>query len=164
MTFTVNLTKDDYRAFQRYCRRRFHHTQWSILVMLAIVEVMTWHGQKPDATWATKIGSALALPIVFLALFGVLMLVKWIMAKVTRSSFQQPTGRHDYEITDALFKERNDFGSTETTLDRIKTIGETKHHVFVILTNGLGYIIPRRESTSHELDQVLALLKTAPHG
>jgi len=55
------------------------------------------------------------------------------------------------------------FGSTETPLARIKTIEETKNHIFVIMVNGLGYIIPRREISSSELGLILEQLKMSTH-
>jgi hypothetical protein len=162
MIFTVHLNKDDYRAFRRYCLTRFHHAHWLLVIMIAVVEIMTWHGHKPETPLSEKIGSALAIPVLFAVLFGVLMVLKWIVAKVTRSSFQQPLGPHEYEITDSMFREKNEFGSTEATLNRIKTVGQTKNHVFIILSNGLGYIIPRREIAAPDLDQILERLKGIP--
>jgi hypothetical protein len=122
MTFTVNLNTGDYRAFRCYCYTRYHRMQWVILVIIAAVEILTWHGHKPDTPFSEKIGSALVVLIVFAAVFGVLMLFKWILAKITRSAFQQPMGLHEYEITDSVLRERNEFGSIETKLERIKTV------------------------------------------
>ena len=120
---------------------------------------MTWHGHKPGTPLSDKIGSALIIPFIFAALLGLLMLIKWIIAKLTGSTFQQPIGPHEYEITDFVLRETNELGSIETKLDRIKMIKETKDHIFVILSNGLGHIIPKRERATEELDAILKLLK-----
>ena len=159
MTFTVNLNKDDYRAFRRFCRRRYQHTRLLILIMIAVVEILTWHGQKAGTPLSEKIISALMVPLMFGVFFGIFMLFRWILSKVTRSTFQQPVGPHEYEITASVFRERNEFGLVETPLDRIKTVGQTKDHVFVILLNGLGHIIPKREISPEELGSILEQLK-----
>ncbi len=162
MKFNVYLNKDDYKAFRRYCSNRFLHTPWLILIMIVVLEALTWHGHKPDTALSAKIISALVIPIVFAVFFCILIAFKWILAKLTKSTFQKPIGLHEFEITESVFREKNEFGSTETNLSRIKMIGQTENHVFVILSNGLGHIIPKREITSVVLAQVLEQLnKTA---
>jgi hypothetical protein len=164
MKFTVNLNKDDYKAFRRYCLNKYQHMPWMFLIIVGFLEFMTWRGHKPGTSLSFKIGNAASILIIFFAFLGAFMVIRWIIVKLTRSSFQHPYGQHEYEITDSVLRERNELGMIETNRSRIKHVAQTKDHVFVILSNGLGHIIPKRELAPELLRDVLNQLdvKTQP--
>jgi hypothetical protein len=163
MKFTVNLNADDYKAFRNACRKRSPHSPWLILIVIAALEFMTWHGHNSGTSLSHKIVDAFIVPIIFALLFGLLVLIKWVIAKLTRTSFQPPLGPHEYEITDSLLRERNEYGMIATNRNRIQDVAQTNNHIIVILANGIGHIIPKRELAPAVLDEILnQLIKKAP--
>ena len=160
MKLSVDITKDDYKAFRRFVRYRVQQTHWLYIGLLAFLEIATWRGHEPDTELLNKVSSAIAIPIVFFGFIGIVLLLHLGLRKMRGVTFQNQCGPHTFEILNGTLIETNDSGRIETKLNQIKKIYETSKHIFVLKKNAIAHIIPKRElAEDYPADVVIAKLR-----
>jgi hypothetical protein len=162
MTITCELTKEDYRAFQRHVMFRIRKTHWLYIVMVAGLLLLTWFGGKPEETVTEKIYLLVGTLMLFGLFGGLMMLIFWLVSRLGGARFQGPLGEHVFTITPGSITESSSFGTVETKVAAIRCVDETAKHFFVISAAGIGHIIPKRGLTAMEaLRELRAQVKTA---
>ena len=160
MKLTVNITKDDYKAFRRFARYHIQQIHWLYIGLIVLLEIMTWRGHAPDAALLNKICAAIIIPIFFLGFAGIVFALHLGLRKIRGGTLHQQCGPHEYEITSGMLIEINDSGRTETKLDQIKKVYDTSKHIFIMRQNGMTHIIPKRElGADCPADAVIAKLR-----
>ena len=159
MKLSVNITKEDYKAFRRFARFRVHQIHWLYIGLIAFLEIITWRGHEPDTELLNKICTAIIIPLFFFGFVGIARLLLFGLRKLRGVTFQNQCGSHEFEITGDTLVEVNDSGRTETRLDHIKKVYETPKHIFVLEQNAIAHIIPKRElDDEHQPKQVISAL------
>lgn len=160
MKLSVNITKDDYKAFRRFVRYRVQQIHWLYIGTFAFLEITTWRGHEPNTELSYKIVSALVIPIFLFGFVGISCLLLLALRRLKGVTFQNQYGPHTFEIINGNLIETNDSGRTETNLNQIKKVHETSKNIFILKQNGIAHIIPKRELTEeYPADRVIAELK-----
>ena len=145
MTVTCNLNESDYRALRRYAMFRYRKIHWIYGAMIIGLLLLTWSGEKPDATTTQKVCDLIGVVVFFLLFALIFLLILKIIARFTRSRFSGTIGNHTFEIGDDFLIETNPNGKIETRLSGICQVAETKKYFFVITTTGSGHVIPKKD-------------------
>lgn len=162
MTITCELTKEDYRAFQRHVMFRIRKLHWFYIAMVTGLLLLTWFGGKPEETVTEKIYLLVGTLVLFGVFGGLVMLIFWLISRLGGARFQGPLGEHIFTLTPEGITESSSFGTVETKVAAIRRVDETAKHFFVISAAGLGHIIPKRGLTATEaLRELRAQVKAA---
>lgn len=140
-TIRTQITRADYRAFQRHAMFRYRKMHWIFGFLACLLGLSSWFGGKPDE----KVSQKIYILIGTLMLWGLIcvgiFLVMWIVRRIGLSRFKPMLGEHLFEITPNGLRETTVTSQVDTQVAGIARVDETKQHVFVITTSGLGHII-----------------------
>ena len=155
MKIEYDLTPEDWGDFGEYCartspefRRARRRSMVSGVLSIMIACVILW-------IMAGSLGS-----VVVVAVFGFAGLFLWPDRLVShaRSHMRERerpclSGRHVLEATPDALVAKCDVTESSTRWAGVHHIGETTRHVFVMLNDVQGYVIPKARIRSGDLDQ-----------
>jgi len=143
MKATFDLSKRDYRLFQRFVMFRYRKLHW---ILIALWAYQTWRvAKEPPQTPEMAAGpviwfisSAISVAVVMTLLFFFAFAVLRLLSRGPRPV----CGHHEWEIDGDTIIETNDEGTTTTPLEPI-TAHETREHIFLLRPSGIATIIPK---------------------
>ena len=155
MKIEYNLTPEDWADFGEYCVRTAPEALrarrngiTSAVVAVVVLSILLW----------LTIGSLTM--VVTVAVFGLAGALFWPNHLVShaRSHMQERerpclSGRHILETTPEALMARCDVTESTTRWVGIRHVAETKRHVFVMLNDVQGYVIPKARICGGDLQQ-----------
>ncbi|MBI1915411.1 MAG: YcxB family protein [Planctomycetes bacterium] len=169
MEIRYSLTQDDFFAFERYVRARSQQKAraqgrsrprtrpifWIIIgvfVVFAVIMFSTNRGGRggPVIEWTP----GLAAVCTFYGLLGLLVLFGWLARRAhpkRQYEVKKAKGLVD-NVTFSLSPENLSWSTAVSTTimawSQVEHVGETDEHIFILISESEGYIIPRRAFNS----------------
>ena len=69
MKLSVNITKDDYKTFQRFVKYHIYQTHWMSIALVIFFGFIIWQQHEPGTELGVKICTAIIVPL-FMFVFG----------------------------------------------------------------------------------------------
>lgn len=144
MIIRCNLNESDYRAYQWHVMFRYRKVHWLYGILLGLLLWLTWTGGSPEATAIDKLYTLIGVVLYFGGASLAFYVIVRLILRLRGASFQGTTGEHLFDISDDGLIETSQNSKIETRRVGIKRLDETEKHFFVITSNGMGHVIPKR--------------------
>jgi hypothetical protein len=155
MRIEYDLTAEDWADFGEYCartapefRRAIHGGITSGVLTIVVVSGLLW--LKTSSLGLVLVGAVTA---VAWGLFWPRRLVSHVRAHMRKRQLQCLTGLHILEATPEALLAKCDVTESTTRWAGIDHVAETARHVFVMLSDVQGYVIPKARIRGGDLDQ-----------
>lgn len=157
MRIEYELTPDDWAEFGEYCARTspgFQRAKYvGVVVGLLLIvacSVLMW--QRAEGIWWLVIGAFTAFAW---GVFWPRHLVSHARAHMSRRQLPCLSGRHVMEPTPAALVAKCDITESSTRWAGIQNVTETTRHVFVMLSDVQGYVVPKARIVSGDANQFI---------
>ncbi len=143
MKIETDMTKDDYKKLRRYVFFNYRKTYIYYIAAFLIIILFGWPREE-SATVVEVILYVLSTIILYLSIFAIFLAISSLVRKLSKNELQPILGNHTFELQEDAFIEQNTIGKSKTDYANFNHIGNTKDHLFLFVTNGSAFLIPKR--------------------
>jgi len=142
MKIEVDLNQGDYTKYHRFLFFKHRRTFFYYIFILGAFIFLIW--PREESSFSRKILEVIIWILIVLVVFGAYLLISRIFRKITKNEYHPVVGKHTFELGVDTIIEENAIGITQAKYSSMKHVAQTKEHIFVMMTNGSAYIIPKR--------------------